>query len=209
MKPIKMDTTSLKLIGEVMIQVFTLWMDACSLKLIGEPMIQVPSFTLCTLIMMQSQRISSPKDCGEDYHKGHLPPSHGVPENSFDSGQIEDRFSNSKSIMGYKSSYSLPDPEHHESSYNLLSQWDPGEKPLQSPLFKKESTSGLTVKKKASDRILTTKLGLSQSLMVQEGTHNLNVTIKGYPKKFWACLVRKLTKHNKSHYFTPKEEVYP
>ena len=74
MKPIKMDTTSLKLIGEVMIQVFSLWMDAYSLKLIGEPMIQVPSFTLCTLIMMQSQRISSPKDCGEDYRKGHLPP---------------------------------------------------------------------------------------------------------------------------------------
>ena len=47
---------------------------ACSLKLIGEPMIQVSSFTLCTLIMMQSQRISSPKDWGEDYHKRHLPP---------------------------------------------------------------------------------------------------------------------------------------
>ena len=83
MKQIKMDTASLKLIGEVMIQVFTLWMDACSLKLIGEPMIQVSSFTWCTLIMMQSQRIYSPKDCGEDYHKGHLPPSHGVPEQFF------------------------------------------------------------------------------------------------------------------------------
>ena len=66
MKPIKMDTAS---VGEVMIQVFTLWIDACSLKLIGEPMIQSSSFTLCTLIMMQSQRISLPKDCGEDYHK--------------------------------------------------------------------------------------------------------------------------------------------
>ena len=29
---------------------------------------------LCTLIMMQSQGISSLKDCGEDYHKGHFPP---------------------------------------------------------------------------------------------------------------------------------------
>ena len=49
-----------------MIQLFTLWMDAYSLMLIAEPMIQVYSFTLSTLIMMQSQRISSPKDCGED-----------------------------------------------------------------------------------------------------------------------------------------------
>ena len=32
------------------------------------------SFTLCTLILMQSQSISSLKDCGEDYHKGNLPP---------------------------------------------------------------------------------------------------------------------------------------
>ena len=43
-----MDTASLKLIGEIMIQPFTLWMDAYSLKLIGA-MSQVYSFTLCTL----------------------------------------------------------------------------------------------------------------------------------------------------------------
>ena len=55
-------------------ELFTLWMDAYSLKLIGEPMIQVYLFTLCTLIMMQSQRISSLKACEEDYHKEHLPP---------------------------------------------------------------------------------------------------------------------------------------
>ena len=29
--------------------------------------------------------------------------------------------------------------------------------------------------------------GLSQSLMVQRGSHDLNVTLKGYQKKFW-CL---------------------
>ena len=52
---------------------------------------------------------------------------------SFD---IEDGFSNSKSIKQYGSSYSPPDLEQHESSYNLLTQWDPGEKPLQ-PLFRK------------------------------------------------------------------------
>ena len=83
MKPIKMDTVSLKLIGEVMIHVFTLWMDLCSLKLIRDPMIQVSSFSLRTLIMMQSQHISSPKHSWEDYHKGNLPPSHGVPERFF------------------------------------------------------------------------------------------------------------------------------
>ena len=50
---------------------------------------------------------------------------------------IEDGFSNSKSIKQYGSSYSLPDLEQHESSYNPLTQWDPGEKPLQPPLFRK------------------------------------------------------------------------
>ena len=42
-------------------------------------------------------------------------------KDSFDTGQIEDGFSNSKSIKGYRSSYTLPDPEHHESSYSLRS----------------------------------------------------------------------------------------
>ena len=74
---------------------------------------------------------------------------------SFDTGQIEAGFSSSKSIQGYRSSYSLPDPDHHESSYNLLTQCDPGEKPLQPPLFRKESTSELTAKTKGSDRIFT------------------------------------------------------
>ena len=97
---------------------------------------------------------------------------------SLDTGQIEDGFSNSKSIMRHRGrgSYSLPDPEQHESSYNLLTQWDPGKKLLQLPLFRKESTSELTSKTKESDRTFTIKLGLSQSLMVQEGTHNPNVT---------------------------------
>ena len=53
---------------------------------------------------------------------------------SFD---IEDGFSNSKSIKQHGSSYSLPDLEQHESSYNLFTQWDPGEKSLQPSLFKK------------------------------------------------------------------------
>ena len=38
---------------------------------------------------------------------------------SFDTGQIEDGLSNSKSIKGYRSSYFLPDPEQHESSYSM------------------------------------------------------------------------------------------
>ena len=53
------------------------------------------------------------------------------------SSDIEDGFSNSKSVKQYGSSYSLPDLEQHESSYNLLTQWDPGEKPLQPRLFRK------------------------------------------------------------------------
>ena len=93
--------------------------------------------------------------------------------------------------QGYRSSYFLPDHDQHESSYNLLTQWDPGEKPLQPPLFRKESTSELTAKTKGSDRIFTIKLGLCQSLMVQEGAHNPNVTVKGYPKKFWGLFGQK------------------
>ena len=115
-------------------------------------------------------------------------------KDSLDTEQIEDGFSNSKSIKGYRSSYSLPDLEQHESSYNLLTEWDPGEKPLQPPLFRKESTSDLTAKTKGSDRIFTIKLGLSQSLMVHEGTHNPNVSLKGYLKKFWSLFGQKAHK---------------
>ena len=60
-----------------------------------------------------------------------------------------------------------------------------------------------------SDIIFTTKFCFSQSLMVQKGTANLNVTRKGYAKKFCSLFGQKAHKHNKSHYFTPKEEVYP
>ena len=68
---------------------------------------------------------------------------------------------NSKSTKGYRSSYSLPDPEQHESSYNLFTQYNPGEKPLQPPLFWKESVRESTAKRKGSERIFTMKLGLS------------------------------------------------
>ena len=76
-----------------------------------------------------------------------------------DTRQIEDGFSNSKTIKGYRGSYSLPDPEQHESNHNLLTQWDPGKKHLQPPLFRKESKSELNEKSKMSDRICTIKLG--------------------------------------------------
>ena len=51
-------------------------MDGCILSEVdwGAQDSSFSSFTLCTLIMMQGQRISSPKDCGGDYCKGHLPP---------------------------------------------------------------------------------------------------------------------------------------
>ena len=47
-------------------------------------------------------------------------------KDSLDTGQIEDGFSNSKSIKRYRGPYSLPNPGQHESSYNLLTEWDPG-----------------------------------------------------------------------------------
>ena len=119
-------------------------------------------------------------------------------KDSFDTGQHEKGFSNSKSIKGYRSLYSLPDPEHHER-----------EKALQPPLFRKENTSELTAKTKGSDRIFTTNLGLSQSIMVQEGTHNLNVTLKCYPKKFWGLFAQKAHKTQQITVLHPKKEVYP
>ena len=99
--------------------------------------------------------------------------------------------------------------EHYESSYNLLTQWDPGEKPLQPPLFRKESTRELTAKTKGSDRIFTTKLGLSQSLMVQDGNHSLNVTLQGYPKKLWGLFGQKAHKTPQITLYHSKKEVSP
>ena len=65
---------------------------------------------------------------------------------------------------------------------------------MQPPLFRKEKTSELIAKTKGSDRIFTIKLGLSQSLMFHEATHNLNVTLKGYPRKFWGLFGQKAHK---------------
>ena len=63
------------------------------------------------LYLMYIEVTSSLKDYGENYHKEHLPPLSST-------GQAEDGFFNFKSMKGYRSSYSLPDPEQHESSYN-------------------------------------------------------------------------------------------
>ena len=57
---------------------------------------------------------------------------------SFD---IEEGFSNFISIKQYGSPYNLPDLGQHESSYNLLNQWDPGEKPLLPQLFRKATAT--------------------------------------------------------------------
>ena len=46
------------------------------------------------------------------------------------------------------------------------------------------------------------KLDLSQSLMV-EGDHNLNVTLKGYPKKFWGLFCQKAHKTQQITLFQP------
>ena len=45
---------------------------------------------------------------------------------------------------------------------------------------------------------------LSQSLMVQEGTHNLNVTLKGCPKKLWSMFGQKAHKTKQIRLFHPK-----
>ena len=51
-------------------------------------------------------------------------------------GKNEEGFSNFISSKQYRSPYTLPDPGQHESRYNLLHQWDPGEKPLLPQLFR-------------------------------------------------------------------------
>ena len=45
--------------------------------------------------------------------------------------------------------------------------------------------------------------------MVQEGTHNLNVTLKGHPRKFWGLLGQKGHKTQQITLFQPPKEVYP
>ena len=57
---------------------------------------------------------------------------------SFD---IEEGYSYFISIKQYGSPYTLPDLGQHESSYNLLNQWDPEEKPLLPQLFWKVTAS--------------------------------------------------------------------
>ena len=88
------------------------------------------------------------------------------------------------------------------------------EKLLQLPPFRKESTSELTAKTQGSDRIFTIKLGLSQSLMVQKGSHNPNVTLKDYPRKFWGLFGQKAhktqqitLKYTTNHTIPPKRFV--
>ena len=60
---------------------------------------------------------------------------------SFDS---EDALSNSKSIKQHKSPHYLHGPDQHENGYHLHTHWDPGEKPLQPPLFRKAIATNIT-----------------------------------------------------------------
>ena len=103
-------------------------MNPASPKLIGEIMIQVSSFICHILIMMQSQRNSSQRILGRTTTITSSTPLLKCLNDSLDNGQTEDNFFNFKSIKESRGSYSLPDPEHVESSYNLLTEWDPGEK---------------------------------------------------------------------------------
>ena len=125
MKPIKMDTASLKLIWEIM----TLYpMDGRILSEVDWGALDSSLF----LYLVQIDHDAKPKDFFTQGLWGGLPPrTPSTPlmeylKDSLDTGKLG--FSNSKSIKGYRGSYSLPDPEQHESSYNLLTQWDPGEK---------------------------------------------------------------------------------
>ena len=54
---------------------------------------------------------------------------------------MEEGLSNFRSIKQYGSSYNLPDLGQHERSYNLLNQWDPGEKPLLPQLSRKATAA--------------------------------------------------------------------
>ena len=54
---------------------------------------------------------------------------------------IEEGFSNFIFIKQYGSPYTLPDLGQHESCYNQLNQWDPGEKPLLPELFRKATAA--------------------------------------------------------------------
>ena len=51
-------------------------------------------------------------------------------KDSLDTGLTEDGVFNFKSIKEYRISCSLPDPECLESSYNLPTEWDPGEQKM-------------------------------------------------------------------------------
>ena len=55
------------------------------------------------------------------------------------------------------------------------------------------------------DRLFATKLGLSHSLIVQEGIHNPNVTLKGYPKKLWGLFGQKAHKTQQITLFQPQK----
>ena len=45
--------------------------------------------------------------------------------------------------------------------------------------------------------------------MVHEGTHNPNVTLKGYPKKFWCLFSQKAHTTQQITLSQPQKEVYP
>ena len=54
---------------------------------------------------------------------------------------MEEGLSNFRFIKQYGSPYILPDLREHESSYNPLNQWDPGEKPLLPQLSRKATAA--------------------------------------------------------------------
>ena len=105
---------------------------------------------------------------GEDYHKGHLPPLlMEYLKDSFDTEQIEDQFSKSESIKGYRSSSLFLTLNNMKVATIYLLNGILGRNPcnLHSSGRKTQVSS---LKKHRVVTEFSTKLGLSQFLMVQK-----------------------------------------
>ena len=94
-----------------------------------------PSLSLTITLMLVGHCYYFLKKIGRDLTSTSLKP---YLKYSFD---IEEGVSNFISIEQYGSPYNLPDLGQHESSYNLLNQWDHGGKPLLPQLFRKATAA--------------------------------------------------------------------
>ena len=68
----------------------------------------------------------------------------------------------------------------------------------------KAQVSSLPNQRGVTEFLQQRNLGLSQSIMVQEGAHNPNATLKGYPKKCWGLFGQKAHKTQLIALFQPQ-----